>query len=232
MQQVRKWHLGIMVMSMVLLLMGMGTAWGATATYTSSTGELKLFPVDVPGRGLFNATLRSTDSSGQEFTLQSAKSVASGTAVATYDEATGTLSIPDLIWYGSGNTPQYVAVDMKLVAGSNPLRLRVLAVLGQSLGEGATGPQGPQGLQGPKGDTGATGPAGPQGPIGLTGAAGINGYNSLINVNVLQYGDQICIYGGISYEVGLDLNRNNVLDSGEVTHTTYNCIDYTPPALN
>jgi hypothetical protein len=77
---------------------------------------------------------------------------------------------------------------------------------------GATGPVGPTGA------TGATGPAGPQGPTGLTGpagAAGANGQNTLVKTTSEAAGAN-CTTGGVKLEYGLDVNGNNILESGEV----------------
>ena len=78
---------------------------------------------------------------------------------------------------------------------------------------GDTGAQGEPGPPGPKGDKGDTGPAGPQGTAGL---------NSLIYTSV-EYPGENCPYGGLKVETGLDLNCNNVLDTGEVANTSYLC---------
>ncbi|HEU4663760.1 MAG TPA: hypothetical protein VFS55_07000, partial [Dokdonella sp.] len=104
---------------------------------------------------------------------------------------------------------------------------------------GATGPQGPAGPAGPEGPAGATGPAGPEGPAGpqgepgpvgaqgpqgiqgppgpagATGATGGNGYDTLLATTAEPAGAN-CAAGGTLVRVGLDANRNGVLDAGEV----------------
>lgn len=71
---------------------------------------------------------------------------------------------------------------------------------------------------------GVTGSQGPQGIQGIQGAAGTNGKNSLINTTTEAVGNN-CANGGTKIEVGLDLNNNGILDSGEVNSslTKYVC---------
>jgi hypothetical protein len=80
---------------------------------------------------------------------------------------------------------------------------------------------------GATGATGATGPqgaAGAQGPQGNTGSTGLSGLNSLIKTTVELAGTN-CQYGGIKIEVGLDSNRNGILNSNEIniSSTNYMC---------
>ncbi len=80
---------------------------------------------------------------------------------------------------------------------------------------------------GTTGATGATGPqgaAGAQGPQGTIGATGLSGLNSLIKTTVEPAGTN-CQYGGIKIEVGLDSNRNGILNSNEIntSSTNYMC---------
>ena len=94
---------------------------------------------------------------------------------------------------------------------------------------------GPIGLKGDKGDKGDTGPAGeigPMGPIGPkgdtgdtgdTGAQGNAGYNSLIKMGDEPVGTDNCPGGGKKIEIGLDANRNSVLDADEVAQVGYVC---------
>ena len=89
-----------------------------------------------------------TDSSAQEFKVQSFKAVASGAVDATYDSTTGLLEIPYLVWYGLSGTPEYVSVEMKYIAGSDPMQFQITSVIGLNLGDGPIGPTGPQGPQG------------------------------------------------------------------------------------
>ena len=93
---------------------------------------------------------------------------------------------------------------------------------------GLTGPQGPQGETGPQGPIGLTGPQGPQGetgPQGPEGLPGEPGLNSLIAIT-----DEVtsidCVTGGKRIDVGLDTNKNGVLDSDEITSTSRLCYSY------
>lgn len=87
MKKGKKGYFDSVVMVVFLVLTVMGSAWGA-ATYTAWTGTLYLSTVDVPGNGTYTATLMQTDSSAQEFVLQSSSLVPSGPVVATYDSST------------------------------------------------------------------------------------------------------------------------------------------------
>ncbi|MGN6520528.1 MAG: DUF7151 family protein [Dokdonella sp.] len=80
---------------------------------------------------------------------------------------------------------------------------------------GPTGPEGPSGPQGVPGATGAQGPQGMQGPQGIAGAAGADGFNTLLATSAEPSGAN-CAAGGTLVRVGLDTNRNGVLDAGEV----------------
>lgn len=86
---------------------------------------------------------------------------------------------------------------------------------------GATGPAGPEGPAGPQGESGPTGAPGPQGipgpqgPAGATGATGGNGFDTLLATTTEPAGTN-CAAGGTLVRVGLDSNRNGVLDAGEV----------------
>ena len=96
--------------------------------------------------------------------------------------------------------------------------------------DGATGPAGPTGPAGSDGQVGGIGPTGPQGvqgPIGIPGVNGVDGeagYNSLIMTTDEEPGSN-CENGGIKIEIGLDFNRNNILDIDEInaSHTIYVC---------
>jgi hypothetical protein len=61
-----------------------------------------------------------------------------------------------------------------------------------------------------------------QGPIGPQGPAGTNGLNSLISMKNEAAGTN-CSNGGIKIQVGLDKNRNGLLDIDEVSQTKYVC---------
>ncbi|MEN8251619.1 MAG: hypothetical protein ABFS32_22040, partial [Bacteroidota bacterium] len=62
------------------------------------------------------------------------------------------------------------------------------------------------------------------GTDGGDGSNGSDGFTSLVTVIEEIAGDN-CIYGGSKIETGLDLNRNNRLDSDEITETTYICFE-------
>ena len=101
---------------------------------------------------------------------------------------------------------------------------------------GTPGPAGPQGLKGDKGDTGlqgiqgvignsgVQGIKGDKGDIGVAGTNGTNGLNALIKTTIEPAGAN-CTSGGTKIEVGLDTNKNGVLDDNEVnaTQTKYLC---------
>ncbi|MBT8108617.1 MAG: DUF4397 domain-containing protein [Gammaproteobacteria bacterium] len=61
---------------------------------------------------------------------------------------------------------------------------------------------------------------GKDGVNGIDGANGLdgdNGFNTLIAFRDIPKGDAVCLGGGQAVDSGLDTNRNNVLDAGEVT---------------
>jgi hypothetical protein len=62
---------------------------------------------------------------------------------------------------------------------------------------------------------------GDDGVNGTNGANGSNGFNSLVATRAVAKGDATCAGGGVLLESGLDGNRNNALDSGEVTGREY-----------
>lgn len=69
------------------------------------------------------------------------------------------------------------------------------------------------------------------GTPGPSGDAGVNGLNSLVRVDSELAGAN-CTFGGSAVRVGLDGNRNQVLDSPEVTQTTYFCSTPGPYFVN
>lgn len=86
------------------------------------------------------------------------------------------------------------------------------------------GPQGPAGATGPQGAQGIQGPAGTQGPTGAqgaAGAAGTNGFTTLFAQTAAT--TTACPSGGFVFTSGLDSNRNNILDSGEVATSATIC---------
>src|ERR1700690_4532320 len=171
MKKVKMGYIGSAVIGLLFVLMVVGTAWG-DATY-SSDGSLHLYIVDVPGSGMYDAYLKATDSSGQQFQLVDASQVTPGLGIAaTFNMDTGILNIPKLAMNGVSNSTKYAEVEMQLIPGSDPMTFNVTSVLGLQLGVDDRGPMGPQG---PKGDAGSTGPLGPTGPKGSTGATGATG---------------------------------------------------------
>jgi hypothetical protein len=60
---------------------------------------------------------------------------------------------------------------------------------------------------------------GVDGADGSNGADGSDGFNSLIAFRDIPKGDAVCLGGGTAVDSGLDTNRNNVLDEGEVQAT-------------
>lgn len=60
------------------------------------------------------------------------------------------------------------------------------------------------------------------GPQGATGAPGANGYNSLVRL-VYEPAGGNCSNGGVAVQVGLDQNRNGILDPGEASPSNYYC---------
>lgn len=74
------------------------------------------------------------------------------------------------------------------------------------------------------GAPGGQGPEGPEGPGGLPGQPGDDGegFNSVTDINIEPAGPN-CAHGGFRFDVGLDLNRNGILDPDEITDTSYAC---------
>ena len=60
---------------------------------------------------------------------------------------------------------------------------------------------------------------GTNGSDGANGVNGVDGFNSLIAFRDIPKGDAVCLGGGKAADSGLDTNRNNILDAGEVTST-------------
>ena len=60
---------------------------------------------------------------------------------------------------------------------------------------------------------------GDDGANGTNGTNGASGFNSLVAVRDIPKGDAVCLGGGTALDSGLDANRNDVLDAGEVTST-------------
>ena len=66
------------------------------------------------------------------------------------------------------------------------------------------------------------------GTNGADGAAGADGFNSLVATRAIPRGDAVCLGGGLALDSGLDTNRNDVLDPGEVTASEYLECEATP----
>jgi len=75
---------------------------------------------------------------------------------------------------------------------------------------------------------GCEGDDGSNGTNGSDGANGSDGFNSLIATRDIPKGDAVCLGGGSALDSGLDTNRNDVLDAGEVTSTEYLECEATP----
>ena len=60
---------------------------------------------------------------------------------------------------------------------------------------------------------------GDDGLNGANGADGTDGINSLVATRDIPKGDAVCLGGGLALDSGLDTNRNDILDAGEVTAT-------------
>ena len=58
---------------------------------------------------------------------------------------------------------------------------------------------------------------GDDGIDGNNGVNGADGFNSLVAFRDIPKGDAVCLGGGLAADSGLDTNRNDVLDPGEVT---------------
>ena len=69
---------------------------------------------------------------------------------------------------------------------------------------------------------------GDDGINGADGADGADGFNSLIAFRDIPKGDPVCLGGGTAVDSGLDTNRNNVLDAGEVLATEIVDCEATP----
>jgi len=92
--------------------------------------------------------------------------------------------------------------------------------------DGLPGAQGAMGLPGLNGEVGPVGPQGPQGfegPVGSMGVPGSNGLTSLVVQSTLPVGNTTCANGGVEVQSGLDLNADNILQSSEVSQTSFIC---------
>jgi hypothetical protein len=73
------------------------------------------------------------------------------------------------------------------------------------------------------GKDGVNGVNGLNGSNGVNGQNGQNGTNSLLVQTVLAPGNSRCFKGGIQFDSGLDANRDNLLQTTEITQTHYQC---------
>lgn len=64
---------------------------------------------------------------------------------------------------------------------------------------------------------------GDDGDNGINGVDGANGFNSLVKQSFVPVGNANCINSGIRIDSGVDSNRNETLDEGEITATEYVC---------
>lgn len=224
MSNVKKGFIDSIVMVVFLVMTTMGTAWG-DATY-SSGGYIHLYSVAVSGDGQYEAYLQATDSSGQEFNLQSVWQVTPGVNIAaTFAWETGILHIPKLAMYAVSNSTKYAEVEMELIPASDPMRFRVKSVYGLQIGVDDRGPQGDTGDTGPQGPTGATGlqgMAGPIGPQGLTGATGPQGPQGIQGIQgPAGTSDYAYVYNlgfqSVALEADVSFDTNGV--SSGITHT-------------
>ena len=95
---------------------------------------------------------------------------------------------------------------------------------GQDGATGADGQDGATGADGQDGATGADGQDGAQGTQGPAGNDGADGNTTLTVATTLSAGGSNCWGdGGVQIDVGIDDNKNGVLDSNEIDDTTYIC---------
>ena len=73
---------------------------------------------------------------------------------------------------------------------------------------------------------------GANGTNGADGADGSDGFNSLVLTREIPKGDAVCLGGGLALDSGLDTNRNDVLDAGEVTATELLECNFAPQVLS
>ncbi|MDO6683623.1 esterase-like activity of phytase family protein [Oceanobacter sp. 5_MG-2023] len=58
---------------------------------------------------------------------------------------------------------------------------------------------------------------------GDDGDNGNEGFNSLVNHELVAFGDNECVFGGVKIESGLDADADGTLSESEVAQTTYDC---------
>ena len=83
------------------------------------------------------------------------------------------------------------------------------------------------------GENGVNGIAGTNGVDGATGATGATGFNGLVSL-IDEPAGVNCEKGGYQVNTGVDTNNNTLLETDEVTDTTYICngVDATAPAYS
>ncbi|WP_087024409.1 DUF7151 family protein [Thaumasiovibrio subtropicus] len=89
--------------------------------------------------------------------------------------------------------------------------------------DGTDGQDGQNGNDGQNGTDGQDGTDGQNGTDGQGGTDGKDGYNALVAIVSVAQNDNTCQNGGQKILVGLDTNRNNILDKSEVSKTSYMC---------
>lgn len=178
--------LAVAVFSLMALIVGAGNSWAA-ATYSSTTGALHIPAVDIQGSGAYDVDLLLSGSNPGGFQVNMEFALQGGTLNVTTAETPsvyttdGKVHIPVLAANSSGTT-QYYDVELEIVPGTNPLKLKVSKASQAHL---ATGAQGPKGDTGATGATGAAGPQGLTGAAGATGATGVTGATGPLNPNVI-----------------------------------------------
>ncbi|WP_370978304.1 esterase-like activity of phytase family protein [Agaribacterium sp. ZY112] len=76
---------------------------------------------------------------------------------------------------------------------------------------------------GDDGEKGENGESGADGTNGTNGASATNGLNSLVDHELLAFGNSECAFGGLMIRSGLDNDTDGVLSDSEVTSTVYDC---------
>ncbi|MDP6869636.1 MAG: hypothetical protein QGI21_02545, partial [Candidatus Poseidoniaceae archaeon] len=95
---------------------------------------------------------------------------------------------------------------------------------GQDGADGADGTNGTDGADGSQGPAGQDGADGADGTNGTDGADGADGNTTLTVITTLSSSSSNCGGdGGVQIDVGVDDNKNGVLDSNEIDDTTYIC---------
>ena len=88
---------------------------------------------------------------------------------------------------------------------------------------GDDGKNGANGSNGTNGSSGSNGSTGANGSNGSNGANGSNGHKSLVSQSVLAAGNTQCFKGGLKIESGVDANDDSILQTNEVSQTSFQC---------